>query len=326
MNRRRNLHALLSIASMAWLPSHVWAHAAPWPTRPLRMIVPGGAGSGSDLMARLFAEPLARILGQAVVVENRPGANGVIGNDLAAKAAPDGYTVLFSNASAVAVNAALRDTLPYDTFKDLTPVIQVSAGGVLLVAVAGTPVRDLASFVDYVREHPDIAYGTWGVGSTGHLAMETIAHAKGLRMRHVPYKTMGQLLTDLQGSVIRLAFVDARSPVPLVKSGKLVPLAMTGTVRTPLLPEIRTLKEQGLDFDLDGWYGFFLPAGTPEAIVARLNREIARIMENPSSQTAFAQQGLVWRPRNSPAEFGRVIRSDVQAWRRIVTEARVQAE
>ncbi|GAB3103279.1 tripartite tricarboxylate transporter substrate binding protein [Cupriavidus yeoncheonensis] len=290
------------------------------------MIVPGGAGSGTDLMARLFAEPLGRALGQPVVVENRPGANGVIGNDMAAKAAPDGYTLLFSNASAIAVNAALRDALPYDTFRDLAPVVQVSAGGVLLVAAAGTPVRDLGTFVDYVRQHPDVAYGTWGIGSTGHLTMEAIAHAKGLRLRHVPYKTMGQLLTDLQGGVVRLAFVDARSPVPLVQSGKLVPIAMTGTRRTPLLPGVGTLKEQGFDFDLDGWYGFFVPSGTSGTTVARFNLEIARIMQDPASQAAFSRQGVVWVPRNSPDAFASVIRHDVQAWKRIVAAAHVQAD
>lgn len=326
MNRRNCLQILLSCASMACLATPAQTRAGSWPSRPLRMIVPGGAGSGSDLMARLFAEPLARALGQPVIVENRPGANGLIGNDMAAKAAPDGHTLLFSNASAIAVNAALRDKLPYDTFRDLAPVIQVSAGGVLLVAAAGMPVHDFGDFTEYVRRHPGIAYGTWGVGSTGHLAMEAIAHEKGLQMRHVPYKTMGQLLTDLQGGVVRLAFVDARSPVPLVQSGKLVPIAMTGTRRTPLLPDVRTLGEQGFDFGLDGWYGFFVPSRTPAAIVDRLNDEIARIMLDPSSQSAFSRQGLVWVRRNSPGEFERAIRNDVRAWKSIVLATHVQAD
>jgi tripartite-type tricarboxylate transporter receptor subunit TctC len=290
------------------------------------MIVPGGAGSGTDVVARVFAEPLARALRQPVVVENRPGANGIVGNNLAAKAAPDGYTILFSNASAIAINAALRDAMPYDTLRDLAPVIQVSAGGVLLVATAETPVRDLAGFVEYVRAHPGIAYGTWGVGSTGHLAMEAIARARDLRMRHIPYKTMGQLLTDLQGGVISLAFVDARSPLSLIQAGKLVPLAMTGTRRSPMLPEVRTLKQQGFDLDLDGWYGVFVRAHTPAGIVRRLNEEIARVMVAPALQASFAQQGLLWVERNAPEQFARVIRSDIRAWKALATTARVQVD
>jgi tripartite-type tricarboxylate transporter receptor subunit TctC len=261
-----------------------------------------------------------------VIVENRPGANGLIGNDMAAKAAPDGYAILFSNASAVVVNAALREKLPYDTLNDLAPVIQVSAGGVLLVVAVGIPVHDFNGFVEYVERHPDIAYGTWGVGSTGHLAMETIAAAKHLRMRHVPYKTMGQLLTDLQGGVVRLAFVDARSPIALIQAGKLIPIAMTGRRRAPMLAEIPTLKEQGFGFDLDGWYGFFVPASTPGAIVDRLNSEIARIMADPSSRSSLSQQGVTWIGRNSPGEFQRVIRNDILAWKKIVATAHIKAE
>ncbi|QEZ45824.1 Bug family tripartite tricarboxylate transporter substrate binding protein [Cupriavidus oxalaticus] len=329
MNRRSWLQDAIPAALAACLAPRVLAQApAPsaWPSRPLRMIVPGGAGSGTDVVARVFAEPLSRALRQPVVVENRPGANGIVGNNLAAKAAPDGYTILFSNASAIAINAAMRDAMPYDTLRDLAPVIQVSAGGVLLVATAETPVRDLASFVEYVRAHPNIAYGTWGVGSTGHLAMEAIARARGLRMRHIPYKTMGQLLTDLQGGVISLAFVDARSPLSLIQAGKLVPLAMTGTRRSPMLPEVRTLKQQGFDLDLDGWYGVFVPAHTPAGIVLRLNEEIARVMVAPALQASFAQQGLLWVERNAPEQFARVIRSDIRAWKALATTARVQVD
>ncbi|MGO4327172.1 Bug family tripartite tricarboxylate transporter substrate binding protein [Cupriavidus sp. 2TAF22] len=329
MNRRIWMEGLLSTAMAALIAGPLQARAQPappWPSQPVRMIVPGGAGSGTDLMARLFAEPLSKALRQPVIVENRPGANGLIGNDMAAKAAPDGNTILFSNASAVSVNAALRATLPYDTLRDLAPVIQVSAGGVLLVAAAGVPVRDFSEFLEYVRANPEIAYGTWGVGSTGHLAMEAIAHDRQLRMRHIPYKTMGQLLTDLQGGVVKLAFVDARSPVALVQAGKLRPIAMTGTRRAPMLPNVKTLKEQGFSFDLDGWYGFFVPARTPAGIVSRLNGEITRVMLDPGLQPAFAQQGLAWVGRNSPEQFMQVIRNDIRAWKDVVVAAQVKAD
>ncbi|WP_349605032.1 tripartite tricarboxylate transporter substrate binding protein [Cupriavidus sp. DF5525] len=329
MNRRKWLQDLIPATIALSLSPQVFAQPpAPsaWPSRPLRMIVPGGAGSGTDLIARVCAEPLSRALRQPVVVENRPGANGIVGNNMAAKAAPDGYTILFSNASAIAINAALRDAMPYDTVKDLAPVIQISAGGVLLVAAADTPVRDLASFVEYVRAHPNIAYGTWGVGSTGHLAMEAIARARDLRMRHIPYKTMGQLLTDLQGGVVRIAFVDARSPLSLIQAGKLVPLAMTGTRRSPMLPEVRTLKQQGFDLDLDGWYGVFVPAHTPADIVLRLNEEIARIMVAPALQSSFVQQGLLWVEKNSPEQFARVIQNDIRSWKSLAVTAQIKAD
>lgn len=164
-----------------------------WPSRPIRMIVPAGAGSGTDIMARLMGEKLGHALKQPIAIENKPGANGIIGNDAAAKAAPDGYTLLFTNASSVSLNAALRNDLPYDTLKDLKPVVMLSNGGVLLAARPETQVKNLKDFIAYAKARPGLPYASWGTGSTGHLTMEAVNIAHQLKMQHVAYRGMGQI-------------------------------------------------------------------------------------------------------------------------------------
>lgn len=297
-----------------------------WPERPVRLIVPAGAGSGTDIMARMMADFLGKELKQSFIVENKPGANGIIGNNAGAKSAPDGYTLLFSNASSVSMNAALRSNLPYDTFKDLKPVVIVTKGGVLLAANPDTGIRNLKDFLAYARAHPGMSYGSWGPGSSGHLTMEALAAANQLRLQHVAYRSMGQIAPAVLGGEIKVAFVDARSSLTLVKSGKLAAVAMTGRNRAPMLPEVLTLLEQGSDIDLDGWQGILAPAGTPDAIVQRVHDAVTRIRTDPVLSVTFKEQNVAPLPRMSSAQFAALIRDEVPMWRKLIESTGIKPD
>ena len=297
-----------------------------WPERPIRMIVPAGTGSGTDMMARLMSDKLSQALKQAIVIDNKPGANGIIGNDLAAKATPDGYTLLFSNASSVSLNAALRSSLPYDTLKDLKPVVMLSNGGVLLAVRPEIKVKNLKEFIAYARSHPGLPYASWGAGSTGHLSMEALNAAENLKLQHVAYRGMGQILTALMGDEVKVAFIDARSPLAMIKAGKIVPVAMTGSERGPILPDVPTLAEQGFNLQLDGWYGIMAPPGTPDAIVNRVHDEALKIRTDPAMHQIFLDLNLPPAPKKTPAQFGAVIRNEIPQWRKIVLSADIKPE
>ncbi len=319
------------LCCMGWLLAGLLHHSAPraaepdWPAaRPIRMIIPSGAGSGTDIFARIIGARLSQALRQTIVFDNKPGANGIIGNDTAAKAAPDGYTILFSNASAIAVNPAVHRKLPYQTVNDLAPIAQVGSGGVLLVVTPDVPARDIGAFVKYVRAQPEKqVYATWGIGSTGHLSMEALRAHENLKLMHAPYKTGGQILTDLQGGTLKLAFVDAASSLPLIKAGKLVPLGVTGKHRVPALPGLPTMQEQGYGLAMDGWYGLFAPAGTPQAVVQRLNAEINRILAAADMRPAFESRNMSAPQPKTSAEFAQTIREDIGSWRDIAQAAQI---
>lgn len=297
----------------------------PWPTaRTIRVIVPAGAGAGTDLIARAISAHLDKALKQTLVIENKSGANGLIGNAAVAKAPADGYTLLFSNASSVAINPAVQTRMPYDTMKDLQPVAQIGMGGVILVVTPKFPAKDMKSFVSYVKARPgEFVYGTWGIGSTGHLSMEALKAQAGLRLTHVPYRTMGQLMTELQGDVLRIAFVDAVSSLPLIKSGRLVALGITGTVRAPELPDLPTTAELGYKLGADGWYGLFVPAGTPDAIVQRLNAETNRALKDPQLGPVLTSMNMATPPIKTAAEFTQTLRDDLKIWREIAVAGKI---
>jgi tripartite-type tricarboxylate transporter receptor subunit TctC len=217
--------------------------------------------------------------------------------------------------------------MPYDAMKDLTPVAQVGAAGVLLVAHPSTGFRNLANMVRYVKANPGkLAYGSWGNGSTGHLIMEAIKAHYGLSMQHVPYKGSAQLVTDLLSKNMLLGFTDIASPVPHIRSGKLVALACTGTARGPALPEVPTLAEQGYPFNKEGWYGVFAPVGTPPDIVQRLNAEINRILANDDVVQKYAQQNMPRPVTKTVAQFAATVREDVTAWQKLAKQAGLQID
>lgn len=297
------------------------AMASDWPTRPIRMTVPGAPGSGTDNFARFLADSLARSLEQTIIVDNKPGANGIIASDVVAKSAPDGYSILFTNASPIVVNEALGQALPYKA-EELRPVSQVSSGGVLLVASSRLGLRTLDDVVQYIRAHPDQSYASWGVGSTGHIMMEWIAAQTNLDVQHVPYKSIPQILTDLKGGVIDFAFVDAQhAAIPMVKEGSLNPIGVSGTKRSPAFPDTPTLTEQGLPMEADGWYSVFVPAGVPDSIVSRLNQTITAILTSQDMQDILRAQHIASPPIKSPEEFARSVDQDIETWRNAVKKA-----
>jgi len=306
--RRALLGALLPLLATA-------AQADNWPSRPIKLVVPGPAGSGMDIYARMLQAPLQTALKQPVVIDNKAGANSIIGNDAVAKSAPDGYTFLLTPSSSIALNPIVQPKMPYDTLKDLLPVAQVGQSGILLIATPATGFKTLADLVQYAKANPGkLSYGTWGSGSSGHLAMEGIKLHYGLDMPHVPYKGTAPLVSDLLAGNISVAFTDIASPVPHVKAGKLVAIGATGSRRAPALPELATVSEQGYKFDADGWYGVFAPAGTPADIVRRVNEEINKILATEEMKLKFNSQNMPAPPLKSADQFTATVRSDVALW------------
>ena len=257
--------------------------------------------------------PLQVALRQPVVIDNKPGANSIIGNDAVAKAAPDGHTFLLTPSSSIALNPVVQPRMPYDTLRDLLPVAQVGQSGILLIASPETGFRSLQDLVHYAKANPGkLAYGTWGNGSSGHLAMEGIKLHYGLDMPHVSYKGTAPLVSDLLANNITVGFIDIASPVPHVKAGRLVALGCTGSSRGPALPEVPTLSEQGFRFDTDGWYGVFAPAGTPPAVIQRLNSEINRLLATDEVIQKFAQNNMPKPPIKTADQFAATVKKDVE--------------
>ena len=291
------------------------AATEPWPSRPIRLVVAGSAGAGGDIFARLIADPLGKTLKQPVVVDPKPGANGLIACDTVAKAPGDGYTLLFAPSSSILINPVIHPKLPYNAEKDLVPVTQVGAAGILLMANPSTGFKNLADMVAYAKSHPGkLAYGSWGTGSSGHLAMEGIKAHYGLDMPHVPYKTIVTEVTDLIANNLSVGFTDIASPIPHLRNGRLVALGQTGSQRWPATRDVPTLAEQGYKFEADGWYGVFAPAGTPTAIIDRLNEEINRLQKTDEVRQKIEGQNMIVPPSRSAQQFAAAVKKDAAIW------------
>jgi tripartite-type tricarboxylate transporter receptor subunit TctC len=288
------------------------AQTGTWPSRPIRLVVAASAG---ETFARLIGEPLSKALKQPVVVEQKPGANGLIACDMVAKAAADGYTLLFAPSSAILINPVIHPKMPYDAEKDLVPVVQVAVAGILLLANPSTGFKNLADMVAYAKANPGkLSYGSWGTGSTGHLAMEGIKAHYGLDMPHVPYKAVINEVTDLISNNISVGFTDIQSPIQHLRSGRLVGLGQTGSQRWPATQDLPTLAEQGYKFEADGWYGVFAPAGTPVEIIDRLNAEINRVQKTDEVRQKIESYNMVVSKSHSAGEFAASIKKDSAIW------------
>ena len=314
-------------AALLLLTGVAGAQTGDWPNKPIKLIVAGPAGAGMDIFARLLAGPLQAALKVPIVVDNKAGANSIIGNDAVAKSPPDGYTFLFTPSSAIAINPIVQPKMPYDTQKDLLPVAQVGAAGILLMTNPGSGFKNLADMVRYAKANPGkLTYGSWGNGSTGHLAMEGIKAHYGLDMPHVPYKGTAAVVNDLLGDNIKVAFTDIASPVPHIRSGKLVPLGATGSGRGPALPEVPTVSEQGYKFDADGWYGVFAPAGTPMPMVRRMNEEINKILAADEMRQRFAAQNMLAPATKNADQFAATVKSDIELWQALAKAIKLKIE
>lgn len=304
------------------------AHAV-WPDKPVKVIVAGGPGSGTDTAARLVTDMMTKSFGQPFVIENRPGANGMIGTDEALRAANDGYTFLFTYAAAQVVNQSLYANVKYDGAKDFEAIAQIGAGGNMLVVPNDSPVNDLKEFVAYVKSKPanTLSYGSWGNGSGGHLSMEALKQQTGLQMQHVPYKSSAAVNTDLIGGQIPVAFTSMGSALPLVLGGKMKAIAISGPYRVPQLPNVRTMTEQGVKFDLVAWYGMFAPAGTPKPIIDKINKEIIRQLTVPETRERFIKiLGFSEIPLKTPEQFAQTVKDDIREWGAIVKAGNIKID
>ena len=323
LNRRTALAGIALLASAG-----TFAQSGDWPARqPIRLVIPGPPGGAMDIYARLIQVPLQNALNQTLVLDFKPGANSIIGIDAVAKAAPDGYTLVMAPSSAIAINPVILPKMPFDVKTDLVPVAQMGAAGILLVSNPTTGFKNLQDMVAYAKANPGkLAYGPWGNGSTGHLVMEGIKAHYGLDMPHIPYKTTAQEITDLLGNTLSVAFTDIASPIPHIRSGKLVALGATGSARGPALPDLQTVSEQGFKFDSDGWFGIFAPAGTPPAVVARLNQEIGKAVALEEVRQRFNQQNMAIPPHKSAAQFAAAVRSDIDLWQSLAKKANLKMD
>ncbi|WP_448678248.1 Bug family tripartite tricarboxylate transporter substrate binding protein [Delftia acidovorans] len=292
-----------------------------WPNRPIHFIVPYGPGQGTDIFARLISQELTKSLGQPIVVENKVGANGMIGADAVARAAPDGYTFMFGNASGTVMANALGYKTPYDLNRDFQPVAQIGVSGVLLVVRSDFPVSNLKDFVELIKKNPNkYQYATWGAGSSAHLVMESLKNQQNLKIGHVPYKAITQIAQDMLGGVINVGWMDATSAMAQIRAGSLKALAISGTFRVPQMPELQTMTEQGYAVGADGWYGLFAPAAVPKFIIERLNREVNAVMSAPHIKKRMYELNLANPPMKSVYEFAQTFQNDMVLWRDIVVK------
>jgi tripartite-type tricarboxylate transporter receptor subunit TctC len=318
------LRALLALAALL-------AQAAPaqdaYPTRPIRFVVAFPPGGGTDIIARSIAQKLAERLGQQVVVDNRPGAGGNIGTDIVAKAAPDGYTVLMGSAGPLAINASLLGKMPFDPLRDLAPVTLAASTPNVLVVHPSVAAATVGELVALARARPGAIYfASSGPGTPAQLAGELFNSMAGVRMVHVPYKGAAPALTDLLGGQVQVMFSTLPPALPHIKDGKLRALAVTSLRRSGAMPELPTVDEAALPgFEAITWHGVVVPAGTPAAIIARLNREIVAILHRPDIVERLSSQGS--EPVGStPEEFAAYIQSETVKWAKVVRQSGAKAE
>lgn len=327
--RRRTLGQLLATAATVVFPGISLLRATPahaqaaagggWPSRPIRVVVPGAPGGGADIIARMLADKMRVELGQPVVIENRPGAGGNLGAELVARQPPDGYTIL-STTGGFAIAPSIYKSLSFDPVKDFIPVTKMATAPLLVLVRADSPLRTVADLIALSKKDPKaVNFGSFGNGSPAHLIGEAINRAAGISMTHVPYTTGAAAATDLLGGLLSMAVLDALSMTPQVKAGRFRALALNGTNRLPTLPGVPTLVESGIPFELVGWHAMFVPAGTPHEIVDRLNRLVNQIVALPELRTRIIEVGsFPVQPPTTAEQWGAQFRDEVQKWAEVV--------
>jgi tripartite-type tricarboxylate transporter receptor subunit TctC len=310
--------ALLTLCSIA--P----ASAQDWPAKAVRIIVPFGPGATPDTIARLIADRLQQRLGQNFIVENKPGASGMTGTDAVAKAEPDGYTIGVSIGGPLAINTLLFSKMPYDPFRDVALITMLTTQPSALTVPASLGVNSVAELVALIRRDPGkYNFGSIGNGSLSHLAMEAIAQKSNARLVHVPYGSSPQAMTAVIRGDVQMAVMPAISVLPHVESGAVKMLAVTTSKRSPLLPNVPTLKESGIDVEADAWNGLIAPAGTPDAVVKTIQREVAEALNSPELKAKFAAQ-IMEPVGNTPAQFKAQIDSDLARWGQVIKAADIK--
>ncbi len=321
----------MNIRFAAILFSAVLSQATPaqdYPAKPVRIVVPYSAGGNADILGRTLAQKLGDALKQPFVVENRAGANGGIGTDFVAKSAPDGYTLLVTASGPIVVNPVLYAKVPYDPVKDFAPLSQCAVYQYVLVTLAGSPFKSIADIAEAARAKPGaLSYGSTGVGGGNHLAGELFALATRTQLTHVPYKGSAPALADLLGGQLTFMFDTVITSVPQIRAGKLRPFAVSSLKRASSLPDVPTLDEAGIkDFDISQWQGLLAPAGTPRAIVDRLNAETVRAMHAADVHERIATQGGNEIVTGTPEDFAALIKGDLQMYAKLIKDAGIPAQ
>ena len=311
----------LSLAALSSLP--VWAQTD-YPKAPIRVIVPTTPGGASDIMMRQLAQKMAESMKNPVVVENRPGAGNVIGSDLVAKAAPDGYTLLLTYTDHV-FNPFLHANMPYDTVKAFTPISLIGSVPLLVVTNPSVPANNVAELIALAKQNPGkLNFGSAGSGSSLHLAGELFKIMAKIDVLHVPYKGTTPGFVDLMGGRLQFMFPTSVSAWTHVQNGKLKALAITSAQRSPYLPNIPTASESGLPgYEASIWYGMLAPAGTPAPIIAKLNAELHKALAQPDVKAKLSEQNFSITP-SSPEEFGQKINAELDRWGKLIKEANVK--
>ncbi|WP_020202856.1 MULTISPECIES: Bug family tripartite tricarboxylate transporter substrate binding protein [Cupriavidus] len=334
MNRRATLRlaalacaALCAPLALTALPTSA-AHAAEaYPSRPIRLVVPFTPGGTTDILARLVALKLGEALGQTVVVDNRPGAGGNIGAEAVAKAAPDGYTLLMGTLGTQVTNQFIYARMPYDSGKDFAPVTLVANSPNVLLTNATLPVKSVAELIALAKQQPGkLNYASTSTGGSPHLSGELLDSMAGVKMQHVPYKGAAPAMTDLLAGQVNLMYDNLPSALAQIQAGKVRALAVTTPQRAPVLPDVPTVAESGLPgYVVNSWFGLLAPAGTPAALVARIQQAVARILATPEVRQRVEQLGAV-PGGDTPAAFAAVIRADTEKWSRVIKNAGIQAQ
>jgi tripartite-type tricarboxylate transporter receptor subunit TctC len=302
------------------------AFAQAWPERPIRMIVPQSAGGSTDLVARPIAQKLAEALKQSVVVDNRAGAGSTIGTDIVAKASPDGYTLL-AVAASFAMSPSLYKALPFDPIRDFAPITQLSAFPNILVVQPSFPAKSFKEFIAYARARPgQLNFGSSGIATGTHLSMEMLMYQTGIKMVHIPYKGGAPNVNALLGGEVQVSFATISTALPHVKSGRLRALAVSTLRRSYAAPDVPTVAESGLPgYDYASWIGLLAPAGTPQNIVNRLNADSVKAIRAPELKVILDVEAS--EPiGNTPAEFAKIMKTEVERWKKVVAAAGIKAD
>jgi len=300
--------------------------AQAFPSHPIRFVVPYGAGGGPDVVARVIGRQLGENVGQQVIVDNRPGAGGIIAAEIAMKSPADGYTLFIADTGHVAINPAIYKKLPYDPQKDFTPVTLAVSTPLFMAVNARLPIETVKQFIDYAKAHPGLSYGSSGNGSSHHLGMELFKSLTGVNLTHVPYKGVAQSVPAVIAGDVAVIIAALPSLAPHVKSGKVRLIAVGTAKRTPTQPNVPTVAESGVPgYEIDADIGFLAPAGTPREVVAKLNSEIIKVLNTPAITQRLAGLGID-AVGSSPEEYAEAIRAKIEKYAKLVRESGAQVD
>jgi tripartite-type tricarboxylate transporter receptor subunit TctC len=316
-------HAIAVIGISCVAPA---AHAqSGYPAKPIRLVVPYTPGASNDTLSRATADSMSPLLGQPVVIDNRPGAGGMIGAEYAARSAADGYTILNVQAS-FATNAAIRAKMPYDVSRDFAYIGMMAKSPMIVVVHPSMPVKSVKELIALARKRPgELNYGSSGTGGSNHLATELFARTANINITHVPYKSIGPALTDLVGGHVQMVITSLPSALVQVKAGRLKALAVAGEQRSTFAPDIPTCKESGVPYVSELWWGLAAPAKTPPEIIDKLSETLRKAMQTPQLKQRYATEGAEAIPM-TPQEFTHYVNDEVTRWRRVVIDARLKLE